>query len=601
MHQTGLQLTNEIRTSVSALGLGSDKTEGVYVDWVVRFLDLKSLDSLLSLVESKNVLLFFAKSLGLFNELKGDAFGSNANLENLVKSIGSYWRKRDAPNVFLVFQPVLDESVSAGFRFEDEFESVLYSHSQLVCQVVFVAAVLTSLDIRKDKQLDFSFFFQEFKEYPADTRAAFERELRSIFALSIALDAQIASRQASKESKTEGGSNKFVDTQSLKKIEQLEKLVDELQAKGKAAEEESQGLQKKVEELEREALERGNELRQLKFSKEDLLEKLKNKKFEFISEVTEEKDAEIVRLKMQVEWLQTDLRNKTRLFEDEKDDLHKRVQLLENLKREYEAVRVQGEREVRTQNADRAGRLQEEVKELREKLTKAQEVTLAERQKSLEAEMALQNLSMELHHLKMDKQNLEFQVKDAENNQMSIIQSDLYPIGSEEITKELSCANEVAQLESLMAPETVGGSQMEVRRLFNNYERRCLGRVRELLRQVGENEERLKDLEKEITNVREELGDATERAEFAEGKHVEKILAAPTIVEVVRKLDAKGLEGGELAQDLFKTILRREQEIVRLKTTQRRFNNQILAAEARSLDNMTLIYSVVEGFLGAEL
>lgn len=598
MDSPKFKFSEQILSLATNLKVDSESSEAVYVEWMSRYLDLKSLNSLLVFAENKNYQVFFLKSLNVYSELKNDPFAASPSFESLVKSLGNFWRRKDIPDVYSLFKTAFESNLSQDVVFENEFETVLYSHSTLVTSVVFVVAILSAFEVTKQRKLDLSFFFQEFKEYPLETRQKFEKELRLMFSLYLQLSA--VSEERSGSSKTvdfSHNSSKFVDKQSLRKIEELERTIDALNARVKSLEEANAEAVSKLESLERENSEKANEIRQLRFSKDDLLEKLKSKKLEFMNEIAEEKDAEIQRLRTQVDWLQTDQRNKARLFDDEKDDLHKKIHLLENFKKEYEAVKAQSEKALKAQSNEVANRLTEEIRELRERLARCQESSLADKQNALNSEMTIHNLNMELHSLKMEKQNLEFQIKDTENNQLSIVQSELYASNLDETIKELSCSSELRQLE-----EFVGDSDSlnkEVSRRFQSYERKCVSRVRALAKQLAEQEEAKSELAKENASLKEELSDAHDRMEFLEAKQVDKIVASPAIQEALRRFDPKLMEGGELAQDLFKTILKREQEIIRLKANQRRFNNQILTIEGRCLDNMTLIYSLVEGTLAA--
>lgn len=588
---------NELLAAAAALKVDSEASEAVYAEWTARFLDLKSLNSLLALAENKNYQVFLLKGLNVYSELKNDPFPASPSFESLVRSLGAFWRRRGVPDVYSLFQTAFDANLGQEFDFEKECETVLYSHSALVTSVAFATVLLSAFETAKQRQPDFALFFQDFKDYPAETRQKFEKELKVAFSLYLQLAAWVEERTAAKPADFGQSAGKLVDRQSLRKIEELEKTIEALTARNKSLEEAVAEAAGRLEAAEREGAERANEIRQLRFSKDDLLEKLKSKKLEFMNEIAEEKDAEIQRLRTQVEWLQTDQRNKARLFDDEKDDLHKKIHLLENFKKEYEAVKAQSERSLKAQSSEVVGRLTEEIRELRDRLAKCQESSLADKQQALNSEMTIHNLNMELHSLKMEKQNLEFQMKDLESNQLSIVQSELYASNLEDAVKELSCSAEVRQLE-----ECAGDREAVLReagRRFQSYERRCVARVKALARQLAEEEERRAELGKEVAGLREELADAQDRAEFLEGKQIEKVLAAPAVQEAVRRFDPRLMEGGELAQDLFKTILKREQEIIRLKANQRRFNNQILTIEGRCLDNMTLIYSLVEGTLGA--
>lgn len=609
-----------------SLLIENDQTENGYVAWLSNFTDSRNINSLLSFFENKQMLQIFARKTGLLIDSKIDPHSNTLNIDNFVKILLNFWSKYQIPDIFALFYPVIHKSVNSDFQFEFDFESFLYSNSQLVTLTIIQVTILTILGLRNEPILNVNYFFNEFSELKNFDQVWFEKELKKFHQLHLLITQSSQSQKKLVESIENTQNFNFSDVQSYKKIEELEKKFEQIQLELKESEAAKSSLLNQNIALEQQLNEKANEIRQLKFSKDDLLEKLKNKKFEFINEVVEEKNEEIKKIKLEFESIQNEHRMQIRNFEDEKDDLYKKIHLLENFRAEYESFKVQAEKNARIQKNEFGSKFNEEIQDLREKLTKTHDNHFAEKQKCQQLEMILQNLNMEVHNLKMDKQNLEFQVKEAENNQLSVVQSDLYISNIDEIIKDLSCSKEVEQINLLLARKSEQNTekghflenqnsekndehenepisrhfieeiQKDIHRKFNTYEKRCIARVKIIMKQFTDEEEKNEELEKEVELQKEAISDLSNKVEYLENKQIEKMLAVPAIQDIIKKFDSKSMEGGEVAQDLFKTILKREQEIARLKQNQRRFNNTVLGIEGRCLDNMSLIFSLIESY-----
>ena len=142
--------------------------------------------------------------------------------------------------------------------------------------------------------------------------------------------------------------------------------------------------------------------------------------------------------------------------------------------------------------------------------------------------------------------------------------------------------------------------QNELRICFANYEKKCLNKIKVLLKALEDSKESVREANNENQDLKRQLEELQEKINDIENQTLERIFGQNynvtsvmgSFIESNSKEKSRGV-----AQDLLKTIIRKDLEIARLNQGKRRLYNEALSVEGRGLENLNLIYSVVQGYI----
>ncbi len=640
----------KIQALIASLLDESRSIEFPVLEWLSIILETESINSLVQLADNPMFLLKLASLSGLHSAIVYEKYSKSPNIVSFVNLLAKIWDDKKKADIFKPFTRYFSKKLNPGFVFEQDFESLIYSHSQCMVYTIIIVAVLSIIMIHQNGEDESLAIFSKLSETSPYTQEFMKAEFRNMVALydeinnfmTNALEKQVIKNAGFAQNEVTRFSG-LGDLQVFRRIveqtdiiEQMKGELTELKVKNTTLKEEADVNRKIIEEKEK-------EIQHLKFSREDLLQKLKNKKLEFMNDIVVDKEQEIKALKERIQQIEQTHKARLRDLEDERDGLHKKIHTLQNYKTEFESFQTNVEKQTNEVIKETHVKFSEEMQQLKEKIAKLQETSIIDKEKYLDLEMKLSKQNMEIHSLKMERQNLEYKIKELESHNDMMCRSEVYTDNIDEIAKELSCSNELAKFQNLMGHNTSNLSDndrekdasaemenltndsekfskratpvqgdlsmdsqqfayflKEIKYSFANYERRCLNRIRTVLKELKEERERTDEMHKEIEHLKDEIDDLSEKSSQLENGLVEKLVEkSPLIQELLRQFGGSSKEGSEIAQDLLKTVLKREHEINRLKSNRKKLNNEILNAEARCIDTLSVMYTVVESFFAS--
>lgn len=640
----------KIQTLIATLLDESRAVEGPVMEWLALITESESLHSFVQLADNSKYLLKLASLSGLHNAVIFEDYAKNPNIVNFVQLLAKIWEKKKNTEIFKPFTRFFHKRLNPDFVFENDFESLIYSHSQCMVYTIIIVAVLSIIMIHQSDEDENLAIFSKLGETSASTQELMKTEFRNMVALYDEINNFIMNALEKQVIKNAGFNridgtrlSALGDLQIFKRIEEQTNIIEQMEGDMNTLRLENSSLKKELEISKKSIEDKEKEIQHLKFSREDLLEKLKNKKLEFMNDIVVDKEQEIKVLKERIQQIEQTHKARLRDLEDERDGLHKKIHTLQNYKSEFESFQTNVEKQTNEVLKETQVKFSEEMQQLKEKIVKLQETSIIDKEKYLDLEMKLSKQNMEIHSLKMERQNLEYKIKELESHNDMMCRSEVYTDNIEDIARELSCSHEVAKFQNFIGQNTSNFSdtdkekdfsaelenmtndsekfskratpvhgdlgmdaqqfiylQKEIKYSFVNYERRCLNRIRTVLKELREERDRGDELHKEIEHLKEEIDELNEKSNQFESGLVDKLVEkSPAIQDLLRQFGGSSKEGSEIAQDLLKTVLKREQEISRLKANRKKLNNEILNAEARCIDTLGVMYTVVESFFAS--
>lgn len=619
------------------MALNGDSNEAYICEWLTRLLKTGTVKSYLHLEDNSQVWLELAE-LGKFKLVALEApYFLNKNLPNFVKLLDSIWRTEKDTDIFAYFKRFLSDVFNPEFDFVENFEACLYSHTQEVMHIIVVVAVLTCMMVFHTHSSEDSLegLFDVMDEMEDETRTALSAEFKLIIELYDAIENDFVEESVIKEpmhpatpNNRPRGLTSVAEQHIAKKVEEMQKTNDMLEAENEDLKTKNGSLSKELVAKTEIVIEHETTIKQLRFSRDDLLDKLKNKKFDMINEEIQDKQKEIDDLKETVSSIEAKYQKRLREAEETKDELAKKLHQMESYKSEFENLRRANAEAVKKEV--REGPSDEELQRLREQMTKLQQTSLEDKQKCLNLEMQVSEISMQAQRLRLENQDLSYRVKELENEK-SMGNSEIYVDDFEAIRDELSAAKHYKKLDNEnggLGDQDLHGDILEhidrqgdpkitpfevhdisevkgkeyshkrVEQLFNDYEKKCLHRIKMILKESQEYKDKLSEALQELEDLKEQYEEQEEKINNLETRAVENVvLNSKELKDLIYNVKNTERDSSEIAQDLLKNIVRKDLEIARLRNNRKRHQREALDIEASYTERMSLIYEVVEAYI----
>lgn len=585
--------------------------EADYCEWLNILLKTESIHSFSDLAEVPAHFIKLTEILGLDPTKSDHNYAYKRDIKNYAAYLGSLWKNKFDFDIFGVFDPYFQKIFSSSFQFRTKFFDVIYSHTRLI---VFVILIVTLLTYPNETDHENPVFEQSIENLPKSVSDKLKPHLYVVLVdLAEAVNEEAKKAEASQEKKP------FADKQVFARVEAQQVQIQLLET-------ERDELKTKVTEMEQKLKDHGqsldekkNQVQQLTFTCEDLKEKLKNRNAEIISEEIRERDGEIKRLREDLQDLEKKRLIEAQQWRDDKEFLQKRIQMLDNLRADFES-KVE-------ESANRVN--EEEAFKLREKIANLQRQNLDEKERCLNLEVERDKLRLEITSLKNEKQDLEFKVRelggDANNT------SDIYFEDYEKIAQDLNPEPELHELneekvnpkqflsedskkgeehanEPLMSPkeslkphpfafEGKDSGQEKASTIVKNYQKKCLLHVKRLCEQLKERKEKLDEVLKDQEQLRDQNEELAEKCTQIENRVVGDFIDNNAEVKKLFEYIKTHSDSSEVAQTMLQKILKMEHEIQRQAANRRRIINEGLDIQLRALEHVQLIFSVVSGFV----
>ena len=575
------------------------EVENHFKQWLILIFDNYQIKDFLELCED-NVAWLKMTEIGRFKTVAFEAkYFSKKNLPNYVKMISEIWKDNKGINLFDFFDTVLRKNLNNNFKFLEGFEDIIYSDTKEVIFVILIASILTILYIQQSDEDSDMKIFEMITEMEPESQEFLKLQFKMILELFSSLNQKSEEKiYENKHFITEPslGSGKrvsnFADIQILKKVEDQQKIIEDLEKENDDMRDILNKVKNDLEEKEKTVHEQEIKIKQLTFSREDLLSKLKNKKFDLIDNEISEKNEEIEQLKREIQILEENLEQKDRDEEDRKDEILKLNLKLENYKKEFESTKKDL---AHRQNADNANNKNSELikndfEDIKNKYINLQEKSIQDKEKCLHLEVKLGQLKIEIQNLKLENQDLEFKIKELDNGDLG--DSEIYLDDLENITEEL---NSEKYFDEMNKENEDDSSNEKYKKMFKNYEKKCLNRIKILLNENGEYKLKSEEYSKENDMLKDELEEMQEKINDLENNMVGDFISKNK--ELQNIFSKTNENSSEIAQDLLKNIMKKEHEIERLIMNRRKLREKQTDMEAGNLENIQLIYTLLENYV----
>lgn len=631
---------NENKKAMQAISelmaMNGDANEAYICEWISRLLKNTTVKNFLELSDNNIVWLELAE-LGKFKAVALEApYFTNKNLQNYVNLLSDIWKAEKDMDVFGYFGDYLSEVFNPAFVFVENFEDCLYSHTHEVIHIIVITTLLTSMMIYHTHFTEDGLeqWFDCMEDIEDDTRNILKEEFKLVIELYDTIEEDFSDESQIREpamtvvstTNRNRGVTSMAEQHIAKKVEELQKIIDTLKAENDEMKLKNGSVAKDMAEKTKLIEEQEFKIKQLNFSRDDILEKLKNKKFEMINEEIQDKQKEINDLKEMLTNTEAKYQKRLRDAEETKDELIKKLHLLENYKSEFETLR----RVTESQRREiREGPTDDEVQRLKDQVVKLQQASLEDKQRCLNLEMQVSEISIQAQRLRLENQDLNYRVKELENDK-SFGASEIYVDDYEMIKEELSAAKHIKKMDeptsesekdlagdflntmnykgdpkitpfnSIEANESQNKepNQKRADQIFFDYEKKCLHRIKMILKESREYKDKLSEVLQELEELNEENDELEEKVNNLETKAVESIVInSKELKELIYNVKNTERDSSEIAQDLLKNIIKKDLEIARLKHNRKRAQKETLELETTFADRLSLVYEVVESYV----
>jgi len=623
--------TSEIVAKLMAIN--GDEVETYICEWLTRLLKNHTVKNLLDLAENNSVWLELAE-LGKFKTVALEApYFSNKNLPNFVKLLDIIWQREKGIHLFSYFKDYLAEVFNPDFVFVENFEDCIYSHTHEIVHIIVISFLLTCMMILHTHHSEDGLeqLFDCLDDMDDEIKTLLKEEFQLIIELYDCIEEDFIEESIIPEQNQPDVANvnrargltSVAEQHIVKKVEEFQKTIDELKAENQELKSKTNSLLNELSEKDNIITEQDMKLKQLEFARNDLLDKLKNKQFEMINEEIKDKQKEIDDLKETLANIENKYQKRLRDAEETKDELAKKLHQMENYKSEFETLRRATEsqrREVKDNTSD------EEIAKLREQIIKLQQKSLDDKQRCLNFEMQVSEITMQAQRLRLENQDLIYRIKELENDR-SLGSSEIYVDDFEAIKEELNAAKHYKKLnqsnenkdtdnildqidkhgETKISPFTEPSdlndtdkeySKKRVEQLFTDYEKKCLHRIKMILKEFHEYKEKLSETLKELEDLKEYTEELEEKIGNLETRAVENIvISSKELKELIYNVKNSERDSSEIAQDLLKNIVRKDHEIARLRHNRKRRQKELLDLETSYTDKISLIYEIIENYV----
>jgi hypothetical protein len=615
--------------------------------WLSKILADEPIRSLTHLADHDQIFHKFASATNLLHAIPLSPYLNSSSLSNYVLHLQEVWRDlKDVP-IYTIFTPFLKQVINQSFEFETDFDTVIYSYTSQIFGVILTTSMLTVLLVNQDEDDDRLTILHKSNELSPEFKEAFEQGMEKILLLYEELIAATENLDMGMTSICNLGAESrrrittINDIQMCRKVEDQQLTIDTLQRDNENLKFENSKLTMQLNDSKKKISEAEQMISQLSFSRNDLLDKLKSHSFNFEQEELKIRGEEISKLKETLSQREKMFRGSIRELEDDREFLHKKIHQLENYKTQLENTASHRNISMSFDAGDSLptnGRMAEEIKELKAKCAKLEQLCFKDKERCLHLEMEIVRLGKELDLVKNDRREIEFKFREmASISQINNI-SDSNDENFADIAEELSInkvfdkfSKNVSKLsiddESSLkvnghsskarpvnsmstgsennpnmqnSPSAnIGLIQQEVKLCLVNYEKKCLNRIKSILKSLEDAKDTIKEQSRENEELKNQIDDLHEKTHDLESMTLERMLSQnQELKTLVGNFDENNKEKSTVAQDLLKSVMRKDLEIARLNHNKRKLYNQSLLTEGRCLESMSLMYSVIQSYVG---
>jgi len=641
-------LSKQASTLVDQLFADSSEFVPALLAWLSKVLADEPILSLTHLADHDQVFRKFAEATNLLNAIPLSAYMNCPSLSNYVLHLQEIWKDLKDFSIFPIFTSYLKQVINQGFEFETDFDTVIYSYTSQIFGVILTTSLLTVLLVNQDEDEERLILLQKSDDLSLEYREAFEQGMEKILLLYEELMASTDNLDIGVTSICNLGAESrrrittINDIQMCRKVEDQQLIIDTLHRENDNFKLENSKLIGQLNEFKKKLADAEQKINHLSFARNDLLEKIRHHSFNFEQDSLKEKEEEISRLKETLKQKERLFRGSIRELEDDREFLHKKIHQLENYKTQLESTTSQRNISMSFDRGDclsDSSRLIEEIKELKTKCAKLEQTCLRDKERCLHLEMDILRLSKEIDAARNDKREVEFRFREmASISQINNI-SDSNDENFADIAEELSVnkvfdkfnrnlsklsSDDESHLKinsqySKAKPLNTSSSgnennpnqhnscttnmtaiQQEVKICLVNYEKKCLNKIKVILKSVEEAKDTIKELTKENEDMRNQIEDLQERAHDLESMTLDRFLGQnQELQSLLGNFDAQNKDHSSVAQDLLKAVMRKDLEIARLNQNKRKLYNETLITEGRCLESMSLMYTAVQSFISS--
>ena len=625
--------------------LVNDDFEIAVCDWLTRSLKIGTINSFSDFVENNAAWLQLATMMKFKTLAFETDYFSNKNLPNYVKMLSFIWNSEQEIDVFGYFRNYLAELFNPDFDFVKNFEACLYSHTHEIVQILLVVSILTFCMIaqRENSTEQVEKLLFNLDELEEKDAKLLKKEFKQIFGMFEQIQEQFLEESKLDDSRfktTPAQRNRNQTTvatyQIAKKVEEQQKVIDSLENENEELKGKAHKLEIEVSDKDRIIEEQEMKIKQLNFSRTDMLEKLKNKKFDMINEEIADKEREIHDLKERIGIIEAKYQQRLKDAEEAKDSMELKVHQLENYKVEFENLKkafdIQKSNVQNMENSITTEEL-EKYEKLKDQYYKLQEATLEDKQKYLELEMNVSELNMKIQKLTLENQDLQFKVQEMEDN-ASLIGSEVYVEDYEEIKEELSVANHLKKYTGETAAEDELNLQNElnkkgevtpfeitenkengdtgeenekeilanktVKKVFRDYEKKCLHRIKMMANEIREYKTKLDEVLVDLEETKDENDELVEKTTDLENRVVNEFIRETKELREMVYDGENRKDSSDIAQDLLKNIVKKDYEIARMRINRKKQLKEMIGVEAKCTEKIDMLYTILATFLNLD-
>jgi hypothetical protein len=646
-HNSPLDIRPRAILLIEDLLSGNPEFENTILAWIKNVLSCDKIQSFVHLADNEEYLIRLSKKTNLYNAIPLSPFISEANISNYVTHLQEIWKDLKNFPIYSLFSSYLHTRLNSNFVFESDFESVLYSYPEFIFGIIMIVTILTILLVNQEEEEENLDIFSNLDDLPPELKGFLQATIKKIVSLfddviSLASEPAIGMTSICNLGVATGLESRrrittVNDIQIYKKVDDQQLIIDGIKKENEELLSNQSDLQNKIKEMTMVVADQERTIQNLTFSKNDLLSKLRTHTLTLEQDAVKDREEEIKRLKEILKQKETIFKGSIRELEDDREHLHKKIHQLENYKIEFEN---NSKRTISTnfdacERLDMSAKTSDEVKELRLKCSKLEEICLKDKERCLYLEMEIVRLNKDLDNTRNDKREVEFKFREmASLSQIHNI-SDLSDENYADIAEELSsvkvleklnnCLSKISKNEEtsyhmqqskekaklLLSPcnennpnslnstsSTINVIQNEVRISFVNYEKKCLNKIKAILKTIEESKENLKDISKENEELKSYIEELQEKAHDLENMALDTVFNRNyDLRSLVGSFDDAKKDQNSIAQDLLKTIMKKDLEIARLNQSKRRLYNETLLSEGRCLESNSLMYSVIQAYI----
>lgn len=229
--------------------------------WIKAMTGGMPVKSYIDLLEMPNVMMNVVDMAGILKLAEIMNISFEKSVAGMVRIIADIWRKEKDIEIYVKFRQELSKYFSERFVFEKDFDCVIYSNSREISLVFMVCLFMTAI-LSKKKGVETNFLSRSEK---------FSQETKMLFDAAMQLVGDIYPLQPNNSHKASADKSlvRIVEEQETEISSLREEIIRQSQINEKSTEE-LEIYKKKVNEL-------SEKIKQLEFSKNDLIQKMQEK------------------------------------------------------------------------------------------------------------------------------------------------------------------------------------------------------------------------------------------------------------------------------------------------------------------------------------